>query len=182
MVCKISNSIPFNIKSFAYNICYNMISVFLLLGSNLGNRSNYLKRAIEYIENEIAPIIRISSVYESQSWGNTDAPDYLNQVVVIETSLPAQLILEKVLTIENFLGRKREEKWGSRTIDIDILFYGQEIIETENLRIPHPELDKRLFTLAPLAELAPAFVHPVLKKSILEIKNELNDKLIIKKL
>jgi 2-amino-4-hydroxy-6-hydroxymethyldihydropteridine diphosphokinase len=80
------------------------------------------------------------------------------------------------------LGRRREEKWGSRTIDIDILFYGNEIIEDENLQVPHPELHNRRFTLEPLAEIAPGLLHPVLKKTILDVKNELKDSLIVKKL
>ncbi|MDB4903299.1 MAG: 2-amino-4-hydroxy-6-hydroxymethyldihydropteridine diphosphokinase [Mucilaginibacter sp.] len=159
-----------------------MVNVFLLLGSNLGNRYSFLQQAIEYIENDIAPVLKASSVYETQSWGKTDEPDYLNQVIILQTNLSAKKILDKILSIENTLGRKREEKWGSRTIDIDILFYGQTIINEENLHIPHPELHKRRFTLEPLAEIAPGLVHPVLNKNILQIKNELKDRLIVKKL
>lgn len=158
-----------------------MNEVFLLLGSNLGDRQNYLHQAAGLIAIHIAPIIKTSSVYETQSWGKTDAPDYLNQVVMIETDIPAAGVLEKILAIELLLGRKREEKWGSRTIDIDILFYGSEIIKAEGLQFPHPELHKRRFTLEPLAEIAPALVHPVFNKSILIIKNELKDSLIVKK-
>jgi 2-amino-4-hydroxy-6-hydroxymethyldihydropteridine diphosphokinase len=159
-----------------------MINVFLLLGSNLGNRDLFLKKAIEHIENDIAPVVKASSVYETQSWGKADAPDYLNQVIMLQTDLSAQIILQKILNIENNLGRRRHEKWGSRTIDIDILFYGQAVINEQGLHIPHPELDKRRFTLEPLAEIAPVWIHPVLKKSILEIKNQLKDSLIVKKL
>lgn len=159
-----------------------MINVFLLLGSNLGDRSLLLHEAIARIENDIAPALKLSSVYETQSWGKTDAPDYLNQVVMLQTDLPAQTILEKILAIELFFGRKRDEKWGSRTIDIDILFYGDEIINVEGLTVPHPELHNRRFTLAPLAEIAPELVHPVKKKNILQLKSELKDSLIVKKL
>src|SRR5437879_943082 len=120
-----------------------MNTVFLLLGSNLGNRQAFLQEAIKLITLEIAPVIKTSSIYETQSWGKTDAPDYLNQVVEIETDIPAIQILRKILDIELVLGRKREEKWGSRTIDIDILFYGVEIIDVEGLQVPHPELHKR---------------------------------------
>jgi 2-amino-4-hydroxy-6-hydroxymethyldihydropteridine diphosphokinase len=172
----------YNIKSFVYNICYNMVDVFLLLGSNLGNRQLFLGEAITHIENEIAPVLKTSSIYETQSWGKTDAPDYLNQVIMLQTGLPAQVILENVLHIENVLGRKREEKWGPRTIDIDILFYGQLVINNAGLHIPHPELPNRRFTLEPMAEIAPEWVHPVLNKTILQIKNELKDSLIVKKL
>ena len=158
------------------------MDVFLLLGSNLGNRQQFLSQAIEYIETEIAPVIKASSIYETQAWGKTDLPDYLNQVVLLQTDLSAQAILKKILDIEILLGRRREEKWGSRTIDIDILFYGDGIINEENLQIPHPELHNRRFTLEPLAEIAPDFLHPTLNKNILQIKNELKDSLIVKKL
>jgi 2-amino-4-hydroxy-6-hydroxymethyldihydropteridine diphosphokinase len=159
-----------------------MIDVFLLLGSNLGDRHLFLKQAIEQIGRDIAPVIKASSVYETQSWGKTDAPDYLNQVIMLQTSLSAQTILQKILNIENVLGRHREEKWGSRTIDIDILFYGQEVINQPGLQVPHPELHKRRFTLEPLAEIAPEMVHPLLNKHILQVKTELKDNLIVKKL
>lgn len=159
-----------------------MNSVFLLLGSNLGNRQHYLQEAIRLICLEISPVIKISSIYETQSWGKSDAPDYLNQVVVLQTSIPARELLDKILSIELMLGRKREEKWGSRTIDIDILFYGDEIINEEGLHVPHPELHNRRFTLEPLDEIAPDLIHPVLGKTISVIKNELKDGLIVKKL
>ena len=159
-----------------------MINVFLLLGSNLGDRHRFLSQAIEHIENDIAPVLKTSSVYETQSWGKTDEPDYLNQVIMLQTDLPAQIVLQKILNIENTLGRRREEKFGSRTIDIDILFYGQAIINEPGLHIPHPELHKRRFTLEPLAEIAPDLVHPVLNKNILRLKSELKDSLNVKKL
>lgn len=159
-----------------------MNDVYLLLGSNLGNRQLFLQKAIQYIENEIAPVVKTSSVYETQSWGKADAPDYLNQVVLVQTNISPQTILKKILDIEISLGRKRQEKWGSRTIDIDILFYGHNSINEPGLQVPHPELHKRRFTLEPLSEIAPHFVHTNYKKSILEMKNELQDSLIVKKL
>jgi 2-amino-4-hydroxy-6-hydroxymethyldihydropteridine diphosphokinase len=159
-----------------------MIDVFLLLGSNLGDRRGLLDKAIAHIEIEIGPVERRSSVYETQSWGKTDEPNYLNQVIQLRTGLSAQSILRKILNIEKIMGRVREEKWGSRIIDIDILFYGQDIIAEPGLNVPHPELQNRMFTLAPLSELAPDLNHPVLKKSIFELKSELKDDLIVKKL
>jgi 2-amino-4-hydroxy-6-hydroxymethyldihydropteridine diphosphokinase len=158
-----------------------MIDVFLLLGSNLGNRQLFLKQAVDHIEEEIAPVVKASSVYETQSWGKTEEPDYLNQVVLIKTDLPARTVLDKILAIELELGRVREEKWGSRTIDIDILFYGEEIINEHGLHVPHPQLHNRRFTLEPLVEISAGLVHPVLGKTILELKNELNDDLIVKR-
>ena len=110
-----------------------MINVFLLLGSSLGDRYLFLNQAIELISQDIAPVLATSSVYETQSWGKTDAPDYLNQVISLQTSLPARMVLDRILAIEIILGRKREEKWGARTIDIDILFYGGEIIDQPDL-------------------------------------------------
>ena len=159
-----------------------MNDVYLLLGSNLGDRNLFLQQAIQYIEKNISPVIKMSSVYETQSWGKTDAPDYLNQVIMLQTDIPAQTILQKILEIEIILGRRREEKWGSRTIDIDILFYGESVINEPGLQVPHPELDKRRFTLEPLNEIASEFIHPGLKKTIFQLINELTDDLIVKKI
>jgi 2-amino-4-hydroxy-6-hydroxymethyldihydropteridine diphosphokinase len=158
-----------------------MINVFLLLGSNLGDRNAFMQQAIVHIEIDIAPVLQASDVYETQSWGKANAPDYLNQVLLLQTDLPAQTVLKKILAIELILGRRREEKWGSRTIDIDILFYGDAVIDEPNLKVPHPEMHRRRFTLEPLAQIAPDFVHPLIKKNILALKNELIDELVVKK-
>ncbi len=159
-----------------------MNDVYLLLGSNIGDRLLFMQQAIAHIENNIAPVIKKSSIYETQSWGKTDEPDYLNQVIFLQTDMPAAAILHTVLAIEKTLGRKREEKWGSRIIDIDILFYDGLIVNEPGLQIPHPHLHERRFTLEPLVEIAAGFEHPALKKSILQLKNELNDLLVVKKL
>lgn len=159
-----------------------MIDVFLLLGSNLGDRKAYLQRAIDLIEIELGVVAQKSSIYETEAWGKTDEPNYLNQVIQVETQLSARRVLEKILQVETRMGRVREEKWGSRIIDIDILFYGQAIIDEPGLVVPHPQLHNRKFTLEPLNELAPDLQHPVLKKSIFNLKNELKDNLIVKKL
>ncbi|MDT3405053.1 2-amino-4-hydroxy-6-hydroxymethyldihydropteridine diphosphokinase [Mucilaginibacter terrae] len=159
-----------------------MIGVYLLLGSNLGNRQLFLQQAINHIEAEAGPVIKKSGLYETQSWGKNDAPDYLNQVLLIHTTLAAPALLNKLLDIELLLGRVREEKWGARVIDIDILFYDDEIIDSPDLKIPHPELHKRRFTLEPLAEIAPNFKHPVFKVDIEVLKNNLQDKLEVKKI
>ena len=159
-----------------------MNNVFLLLGSNLGDRNLLLQQAIRHIEEGIGPVVKKSSVYETQSWGKIGEPDYLNRVIEIQTALQAQAILQKILAIEQTMGRKREEKWGSRVIDIDILFFNSAIINEPGLHVPHPELHKRRFTLEPLAEIAPEFIHPVFKKNISQLKNELKDSLIVKKI
>ncbi|MDB5109689.1 MAG: 2-amino-4-hydroxy-6-hydroxymethyldihydropteridine diphosphokinase [Mucilaginibacter sp.] len=159
-----------------------MHQVFFLLGSNLGDRQLFLQQAIAHIEKDIAPVIKKSAIYETQSWGKTDSPDYLNQVILLQTELSPQTILKNILDIERIIGRVREEKWGPRTIDIDLLFYNSAIINEPGLQVPHPELHNRKFTLEPLAEIAPFFIHPILKKTILQLKNELNDSLVVKKL
>ena len=154
--------------------------IFLLLGSNLGDRKHFLDVAIALIANEIGAVTNRSSIYETQSWGKTGLPDYLNQVIVVESILSAREVLTGILDIEKRLGRIREEKWGSRTIDIDILFFNDEIINEADLQIPHPQLHNRRFTLEPLAEIAPLFIHPVLQQNILQLRNNLTDNLQIK--
>lgn len=158
-----------------------MIDVFLLLGSNLGNRQLFLQQADDAIAQRVGNIIKRSSVYQTQSWGKTNEPDYLNQVLQVQTALPPREVLQCILAIEQTMGRERAEKWGSRTIDIDILFYGDEIVNQADLIIPHPHLHQRKFVLEPLAEIAPGYIHPVLNKSILQINN-FEDTLIVKKL
>jgi 2-amino-4-hydroxy-6-hydroxymethyldihydropteridine diphosphokinase len=158
-----------------------MINVYLLLGSNLGNRLAYLQQAARQINERAGHIVTQSDVYETQSWGNTTVPDYLNQVLLIQTSLLPHDLLQELLKIELELGRERHEKWGARTMDIDILFYNSDTINDADLTVPHPELHNRRFTLEPLAEIAPDFIHPVLNKTINSLKIELNDDLQVKK-
>jgi 2-amino-4-hydroxy-6-hydroxymethyldihydropteridine diphosphokinase len=159
-----------------------MVNVFLLLGSNLGNRQSFLQQAIDRIRQLAGIIVKQSAIYETQAWGKTAEPDYLNQVIEIQTSLLPCNLLKTILGIELELGRERKEKWGSRTIDIDILFYAHDIINEPDLVIPHPQLHNRRFTLEPLAEIAPGFVHPILKHTMLQLKFGLQDCLVVKKL
>ena len=151
----------------------NLQMVYLLLGSNLGNRKEILDKAIKLLSQKVGVVILQSKDYETSPWGVTDQPDFLNSVVSIQTKLKPLQILEITQSIENQLGRIRKEKWGARLIDIDVLFYGNEIIDEPNLKIPHPLLQERDFTLSPLAEIAPDFVHPVLGKTILELREKL---------
>lgn len=159
-----------------------MQSVYFLLGSNLGDRNRYLKEALQHLENDVGRLIRKSAVYETQSWGVSGLPDYLNQVVEMETLFLPHQILEKTQHIEEILHRQRTKKWDSRTIDIDVLFFGMEVIDLPQLKIPHPQIQNRLFTLVPLNELIPSFVHPVLKKTIQELRDNVQDDLPVKKL
>jgi 2-amino-4-hydroxy-6-hydroxymethyldihydropteridine diphosphokinase len=158
-----------------------MVSVYLLLGSNLGDKQMFLRQAAVYIEEQIGAIVQQSSIYVTQSWGKTDAPDYLNQVLHVETQMQPDEVLTTVLNIELLLGRERREIWGSRTMDIDILFYDEAVIDEQNLIIPHPHLHSRRFTLEPLAEIAPELLHPVLRKTVNELKSLLKDNLQVKK-
>lgn len=159
-----------------------MFSVFLLLGSNLGHRQLLLQEAVAGIGHNVGTIVKQSSVYETQAWGKTNQPDYLNQVVIVKTNLTPREVLKSILQIELNMGRERKEKWGERIIDIDILFYEDMILTETDLIIPHPELQNRRFTLAPLAQIAPDWVHPVLNKSMFALNFALQDCLIVKKL
>lgn len=159
-----------------------MYTTYILLGSNLGNSIKYLSDAILEIEYKLGTISSKSSLYQTASWGKHDQPDFINQVIELKTSLSPAELLKAVLQIENDLGRQRLEKWGSRTIDIDILLYEDQIVNTSNLVIPHPYLSFRRFSLLPLSEIAPNLVHPISKKCITELLNELTDNLFVKKL
>lgn len=155
--------------------------VFLSLGSNLNHPVRQLKTACRLIETRISGIQATSSIYRTQAWGLLEQPDYYNQVLRISSTRPAARILELLLTIESFMGRVRQGIWEPRIIDIDILFYGKEIIKTKSLVVPHPRLHERLFNLVPLAEIAPQWLHPVLHKTVAELLLECKDTLNVKK-
>ena len=151
--------------------------VYLLLGSNLGDKKANLEQAIELIIRAAGKINQLSKIYKTAAWGKEDQPVFYNQVIVTETNLHPHELLAKLLRIEAQLGRTRFEKWGERIIDIDILFYDNRIINTTTLKVPHPEIQNRRFTLVPMAELEPEFVHPTLQKSMLKLLSVCKDKL-----
>ncbi len=157
--------------------------VFLLLGSNLGNREDNLNNAIVLINKDLGKIIAQSFVYETAAWGKTDQPKFLNIAVELNVNLKPLQLLNKILGIEAKLGRVRKEKWGERLIDIDIILYGNEIINIKDkLQIPHPEMQNRKFVMVPLVQIAPLFVHPIFKKTNSEILINLKDNLAVTKI
>lgn len=152
-------------------------TVFLSTGSNRGNRLRQLAIARQWIEERIGAIEAASHVYQTQAWGMEEQGDFLNQVLKVRTTLSPESVLENIQGIEKKMGRVREEKWGSRLIDIDILFYDNRIIHTSTLIVPHPLIPNRRFVLAPLQEIAPDFRHPLLQKTISELLTETPDSL-----
>lgn len=147
----------------------------------MGDRQQMLANAIQQIT-RFATIKRSSSVYVTAAWGNVRQPDFYNQAVELETLLSPEELLQEVLSIERQLGRERKEKWGSRTIDIDLLLFGEVVLQTPTLTLPHPELPNRRFALVPLNELAPETIHPVLKKTFRQLLADCIDPLKVTKL
>jgi len=159
-----------------------MAKIYLLLGSNLGKRMEYLKKAIEEIEVRIGKVVKLSSIYETEPWGFDHNNFFLNQVIQVSTLHKPHELLNYTLSIEKDMGRSGNyKKYEARIIDIDVLFYEQIIVNTKNLIIPHPKIQNRMFILKPMSELSKDYIHPVLNKSIELIKNECVDKLIVRK-
>ncbi len=158
-----------------------MARIYLHTGSNLGNRLENLKKAIFFIKTQIGSIDKISSIYQTAAWGIEKQPPFLNQALEISSDLSPLETLERIATIEKHMGRKKIIKWGERIIDIDILFYEDQIIQSKTLSIPHPEIQNRKFVLVPLAEIGPEFIHPVLKLSTSDLLKNCKDPLAVKK-
>jgi 2-amino-4-hydroxy-6-hydroxymethyldihydropteridine diphosphokinase len=156
--------------------------IYLLLGSNMGNSHEQLLLAQKNISVDIGDIAASSSLYSTAAWGNIDQADFLNQVLIVETDLSASKLLQSVLTIEKKMGRVRTIKNAPRIIDIDILFFNNEIVKLKKLIIPHPEIQNRRFVLTPLAELSPNFMHPTLKKTINQLLIACKDPLNVQKI
>jgi 2-amino-4-hydroxy-6-hydroxymethyldihydropteridine diphosphokinase len=154
-----------------------MEGIFLLLGSNLGNREEVLQKAVSSLERNGIIVIKKSSVYETAAWGKTNQQAFLNQVLKVETELNVHKLLELILEIEIQLGRVRKEKWGERLIDIDILYFHDKIYKEDGLEIPHPGIPYRRFTLIPLVELCPQNKHPIKKITQTELLDSCDDSL-----
>jgi 2-amino-4-hydroxy-6-hydroxymethyldihydropteridine diphosphokinase len=154
---------------------------YLLLGSNMGNSLQLLSKAKKNIEKNVGCITRSSNIYITAAWGNTQQPDFLNQVIIVHTLLTAAQTLQHILGIETAMGRIRTVQNAPRIIDIDILFFNKEIINTPILKVPHPQITNRKFVLIPLNELSPNFKHPVLQQNIHQLLSICTDSLNVLK-
>lgn len=159
-----------------------MIKLYLLLGGNLGDKRQVFKEATTLLEEQVGHITQQSHIYETEPWGFESADIFWNQVLELSVAISPEEVLERTQHIEQQLGRTRKtQQYDSRIIDIDILFYGDQIISLENLTIPHPRIQDRKFALVPLNEIAPGMKHPVLQKSIGQLLLECTDQLRVEK-
>lgn len=159
-----------------------MNKAYLLIGGNLGIRQQNLEKARTLISQDCGTIIKSSSIYETDAWGKTDQPAFLNQAIELETELTAKKLMRWILKAEKNMGRVRNDKYGPRNIDIDILLFNEEQYNYSFLNIPHPELHNRRFALVPLSEIAPEAIHIVFNKPIKMLLNECSDTLSVKKI
>ncbi len=158
-----------------------MNNVYLLIGGNMGDRMANLAAARNSINIECGRIVTESSIYETEAWGYKEQNAFLNQALVIQTSLQANALMDAILKIEIALGRKREIPLGPRIIDIDIIYYNDEIINSSTLTIPHPSMAQRKFVLMPLTEIAPNYRHPILLKTNEVLLKECGDSSVVYK-
>ncbi len=160
-----------------------MEKVYLCLGGNVGDTLNYLQNAIAMIGRRIGSVVSQSAVYQSEPWGFNAEQMFLNQVVVAETELEPHAVLEHCLQIESELGRTRSGNgYEPRTIDIDIIFFGHQLVSQPDLQVPHPLMHQRNFVLRPLCDVAADFVHPVFRKTVHQILTECDDNAMVKQL
>ncbi|ANH80143.1 2-amino-4-hydroxy-6-hydroxymethyldihydropteridine diphosphokinase [Niabella ginsenosidivorans] len=158
-----------------------MNEAYLLIGGNLGNRSKNLEKARILTGERIGPIVRASSVYETEAWGITDQPDFYNQVLLVTTELQPEPLMRALLGIENEMGRIRRERYGPRIIDIDLLLYNDLVYNSNIVSIPHPRIPERRFVLEPLHEIAPDKMHPLLHQSVSRLLEACPDTSFVKK-
>ena len=146
-------------------------TAYVALGSNLGDKEANLRKALELLEERGVEVVKTSSFICTEPYGVTDQPTFLNGVCEVRTSLVPLALLHTLLEIEQEMGRVRLRHWGERNIDLDLLLYEDVVMDTEELKLPHPDMQNRDFVLLPLAEIAPELVHPILQKSIEELSN-----------
>jgi len=151
-----------------------MHTIYLGLGTNIGDRAANLQAAITGLAKNLL-VTALSPIYETAPWGITNQPDFLNMCLTVETDLSPNELLALLKNLEKEIGRVPGERWGPRLIDIDLLFYANQVIKTEKLAIPHPQLPERAFVLRPLADIAPDFVHPVLGETIAALAAKVDD-------
>jgi len=171
-----------NDNSEYFCISIHMHTATLILGSNEGNRSEFLQQGRNLLASEAGNILRYSGIYETASWGREDLPPHLNQVLMLTTPFDPFSLLSIIQRIENRLGRSRQERWGLRTLDIDMLFFDEEIVQHDRLQIPHPRLQDRKFVLIPLAEIVPDLIHPEFQKTIAILLQECKDTLAVERI
>lgn len=156
-----------------------MHKAYILLGSNRGRRRDYLNKAKRLVAANSGTILKESSIYETAAWGKTDQKAFLNQVIVITTNLAAEKLMQSLLDIEQQLGRIRTEKFGPRTIDLDILFFDELVMKSKLVTLPHPAIQDRRFVLVPLAELSPRKMHPIYKQTVTALLKKCTDTLAV---
>ena len=155
------------------------VLAYLLLGSNIGDRAAHLRQAQVQLAATTGEIVAFSAFYETAAWGLENQPAFLNQALAIRTALDAPALLSACLAAEQQAGRERQQRWAARTLDVDILLYGNAIIQTPTLTVPHPALPGRRFALTPLAEIAPQLVHPQLGQTVAELLASCPDPLAV---
>jgi 2-amino-4-hydroxy-6-hydroxymethyldihydropteridine diphosphokinase len=158
-----------------------MNRVTLLIGGNMGDRMANLDNALNLMKATLGDLIQLSSRYETSAWGFTEQPDFINQAILLETNLTASELMQSILRIETQMGRERTVPLGPRTIDIDIIYFNDDIINSPELTVPHPKMSERLFVLKPLVEIMPNYIHPILLKSNAILLKECGDSLAVHK-